>query len=95
MKLGFLALPGKQVDDQVLCSRVVQWKNLFFGSSWANCDQANPGTFRLIPPPERMSALRRDYLAMRDMYLSEPPDFDEILMTLAELEKKINRTGNG
>ena len=83
------------VDDQVLRNRVVQWKNLFFGSSWANYDQANPGTFRLVPPPERMSVLRRDYLAMRDMYLSEPPAFDEILMTLAKLEKKINRTGNG
>ena len=79
----------------MLRNRVVQWKNLFFGSSWAHYDQAKPGTFRFVPPPEQMSALRRDYLAMRDMYLSEPPAFDEILMTLAKLEKKINRTGNG
>jgi hypothetical protein len=35
--------------------------------------------------------LRRDYQAMRDMYLSEPPRFDEILAILAELEERINR----
>jgi hypothetical protein len=28
---------------------------------------------------------------MRDMYLSEPPPFDDILTTLAELESRINQ----
>jgi len=61
-----------------------------FGSSWANYDKATPGTFRLVPPPVRIPALKRDYEAMRDMYLSEPPNFDEILAVLAELEAKVN-----
>ena len=73
-----------------LRGRVVQWKGQFFGSAWANYDRAAPGTFRLVPPPERQPALRRDYQAMRDMYLSEPPGFDDILSTLAELEAGIN-----
>ena len=71
----------------------MQWKSQFFGSSWANYDQAKPGTFRLVPPPERQAALRRDYQAMRDMYLSEPASFDDILAILADLEKRINLTG--
>lgn len=54
---------------------------------------AKPGTFRLVPPPDRHAALRRDYQAMRDMYLSDPTGFDEILAILAELEKRINVTG--
>jgi hypothetical protein len=72
---------------------VVQWKSQFFGSSWANYDEAKPGTFRLVPPSERIPPLRRDYQAMRDMYLSNPVSFDKILAALAELEKRINSSG--
>lgn len=73
--------------------RVVKWKRQFFGSTWANYDEAKPGTFRLIPRPERLPALRRDYQAMRDMYLAEPMSFEQILTTLSELENRINGTG--
>ncbi|HQU41406.1 MAG: hypothetical protein B7Z73_09250 [Planctomycetia bacterium 21-64-5] len=83
------------VDDHELRSRVVHWKSQFFGSSWANYDDAKPGTFRLVPPPERLPALRRDYQAMRDMYLTEPASFDDIVATLADLEKRINQSGDG
>jgi hypothetical protein len=73
-----------------LRERVVAWKGQFFGSAWANYDLARPGTFRLIPPSERLAALRRDYDAMRHMYLSEPVPFDDVLVILAELEQRIN-----
>lgn len=86
---------SKAVDDQALRNRVVQWKSQFFGSSWANYDQAKPGTFRLVPPDKRLPALRRDYQAMREMYLSEPMSFDDILIVLAELEKRINLSDGG
>jgi hypothetical protein len=84
--------PGasKAIDRHDLRDRVVKWKSQFFGSSWANYGQAKPGTFHLVPPADRQAALRRDYQAMRDMYLSEPADFDDILVTLADLEKRIN-----
>lgn len=80
----------KAIDEHDLRDRVVAWKGQFFGSSWANYELAKPGTFRLIPPPERLSVLRRDYQAMKDMYLSEPLTFDEVLTVLAELERQIN-----
>ena len=78
-----------------LCQRVVRWKSRFFGSAWARYDLAVPPTFRLVPPPEREAALRRDYQAMRDMYLSEPLPFDLILSTLADIELQINRVDGG
>jgi hypothetical protein len=78
------------IDRNDIRDRVVQWKSQFFGSAWANYDAAKPGTFRIIPPPERLPALRRDYQAMRDMYLSEPASFDQLLETLTDLEKRIN-----
>lgn len=78
------------IDQHELRNRVVQWKGQFFGSAWASYDRAVPGTFRVAPPAERMAALRRDYEAMRDMYLTDPPGFDDIVSTLAELETRIN-----
>jgi hypothetical protein len=82
------------LDQHDLRNRVVEWKSQFFGSSWANYDKAKPGTFRLVPPTERQPALRRDYQAMRDMYLAEPASFDDILATLADLENRINKVGS-
>jgi hypothetical protein len=73
-----------------LCDRVVRWKSRFFGSAWARYDLAAPPTFKLVPPPEREAPLRRDYQAMRDMYLSEPILFEEILSTLADVERQVN-----
>jgi hypothetical protein len=86
---------SKAIYQHDLRNRVVEWKSQFFGSSWANYGQAKPGTFRLVPPPERLSALRRDYQAMRDMYLTEPASFDDIIATLADLENRINHAGGG
>jgi hypothetical protein len=78
------------IGQSDLRERVVAWKGQFFGSSWARYDLAQPGTFRLVPPNGRLAALRRDYQAMRDMYLSEPASFDEVLAVLAELERRLN-----
>jgi hypothetical protein len=78
------------IADGEACKRVVGWKRLFFGSAWANYETARPGSFCLLPSDERIPALRRDFAAMRDMYLTEPPSFDEVLETLSALERRIN-----
>lgn len=88
-------ISGKAIDQHDLRDRVVAWKSQFFGSAWASYASAKPGTFRIVPPAERLPGLRRDYEAMRDMYLSEPAAFDDVLTTLAELETRINQTGGG
>jgi hypothetical protein len=86
---------SRAIDLHDLRDRVVAWKGQFFGSSWASYHLAKPGTFRLVPPAARLPALRHDYQAMRDMYLSEPPPFDDLLATLADLERRINEAGCG
>ena len=76
--------------NDAIRQRVVEWKSIFFASAWARYDIASPGTFCLLPTTEQVPELRRDYQAMRDMYLSEPPSFDEVLAGLNDLEKRIN-----
>lgn len=80
----------KAITKNDLRDRVVAWKSRFFGSTWANYHLAKPGTFHIIPNGERIPALRRDYQLMRDMYLTDPLSFDDILTVLSGLERQIN-----
>ncbi len=82
----------RAIADLDTCARVVGWKRLFFGSAWASYETARPGSFCLLPSDERLPALRRDFTAMRDMYLAEPPSFDAALATLADLERRLNES---
>jgi hypothetical protein len=73
-----------------LLDRVRLHKSRFFASSWSHYETAVPGTFRLMPPPARIDELRRDYAAMRPMFIGTPLDFDEVLAILGEAERAIN-----
>jgi hypothetical protein len=77
-------------DD--LRERVANWKSRFFAASWARYDLARPGTFRLAPPDFRLAELEKDYYAMRDMFLTAPPSFENILGTVRDLEHRINQS---
>lgn len=75
-------------DD--LRQRVADWKSRFFAASWARYDLARPGTFRLVPPEFRLAELKKDYQAMRDMFLVAPPSFESVIKTVSDLEQEIN-----
>jgi hypothetical protein len=78
------------LSNNELRQHVADWKGRFFPSSWARYDLAKPSTFRLVPPESRRAELERDYLAMRPMFLNEPPPFAFVLNTLSNLESRIN-----
>jgi hypothetical protein len=73
-----------------LLERVVEHKSVFFRSAWARYNEARSGQLHLVPVGERLASLRVDYERMRDMFFGERPSFDEILATLAALERRIN-----
>ena len=81
----------RALADDALRERVVNWKARFFARSWARYDLAKPGTFRLVPPAQRVAELARDYQEMRDMFLDAPVAFDLMLGTLRQLEVRINQ----
>jgi hypothetical protein len=74
-----------------LLDRVAQHKHLFFKSSWAKYGEAVRGTLKILPPEHRIGALRSDYANMREMFFTEPPEFDGILALLKEWEHTFNR----
>jgi Nucleotidyl transferase AbiEii toxin, Type IV TA system len=73
-----------------LLKDVVEFKERFYYSSWARYDLAKPGSFRLRPPENQISALARDYRQMQDMFYRKPPEFADVLQALVTLENEIN-----
>lgn len=84
-------LGAKAAQNLELLERVVNHKQVFFRSGWANYDRATPGGLRLLPTAAQETVLRLDYARMRDMFFDEPPSFDEILISLKKLEDQLNK----
>ena len=69
---------------------MVDWKSRVFARGWARYDLARHGSFRLVPPEARQPVLALDYATMRQMFMSEPPPFAELMRQLADAEKTLN-----
>lgn len=80
----------KAIQSDELLTRVVKHKSHFFRSSWANYDTAKRGSFKLLPKPEAIENLKKDYKAMEQMFFKTPPSFEEILDTLRDAETTLN-----
>jgi hypothetical protein len=81
-----------ELFDFKLLEEVVKFKKIYFASNWANYDSACPGTMKIEPNEALHKILREDYKAMREMFISEPLSFDEIIERLKVLETRINST---
>jgi len=82
---------GQQaVGDFDLLARVWAHKQTYFRSGWAHYETAVPGSFHLVPSPERRAAIERDYRGMRDMFMATPLSFETVMEELEAMEKRIN-----
>ena len=79
------------LSDLSLLDDVVRFKRRFYRSPWASYETAKPGTFRPMPTEEGDVVLRKDYAAMRPMFFSDPPAWEEVLRGLEKLEHQINQ----
>ncbi len=78
------------LDRLDLLEDVVRHKSRFFSSGWTHYETARPGTFRLVPPPARQTALARDYATMAPMFIGAPIEFDVMLQRLQAAERQLN-----
>lgn len=62
-------------------------RRAYFDYNWVDYETLVPGDLRLVPPEEKWPTWRGDYDAMREMFFSEPPGFDEILSQLSVIER--------
>ncbi len=86
---------GKRaLQDSGLRARVVAFKEAFYRNSWTNFATAIPGTFKLLPAPDHVGTLERDYERMRrEMYYGPSLEWAEILEKLHILKSEIDRSG--
>ena len=80
----------RALADTELLTSVVEFKQRFYPRGWARYEQAQPGTFKLVPEGHVFASVRSDYRSMENMIFGEVPDFDEMMMVLQKLQEQIN-----
>jgi hypothetical protein len=78
------------VDDRALGEDCVRHARVFFDRPDFDLATARPGSFALAPVGDMVERLRRDYIAMAAMIFGEPPSFETVLASIAELEARLN-----
>jgi predicted nucleotidyltransferase component of viral defense system len=74
-----------------LLQKVVVFKMKFYPRVWAKYEEAVPGSFKLVPPKYRYDQMRDDYDSMSEMLFGEIPSFEELMISIEDLEYEINR----
>jgi predicted nucleotidyltransferase component of viral defense system len=88
------AIQDNALADLNLLKSVVQFKEKFYPRAWAAYGQARPGSFKIIPPIERVESLKQDYKNMSEMLYGDIPTFSEIIKKLEEFEINLNSSNN-
>ena len=83
------------VMDKALGADCVEHARMFFNRPALDLASASPPTFTLTPEGGMYDDLRRDYAAMTAMIFFEPPAFEAIVETIAEVERTINAGADG
>ena len=91
--VAVMSTDGHFADEKLdvnLLRRVIEFKKIYFASSWAHYETAVPGTLSVVPNEALAKVLREDYRQMREMFWDTPVSFDEVLAKLKTLEDRIN-----
>jgi hypothetical protein len=80
----------KALQNVALLAQVVRNKSLMFADNKASYETAVIGSLRLMPKPEMLPELKRDYTAMEPMFMKADPDFEAMMQAIAQLEKQAN-----
>lgn len=90
-----MMLAKKGVDDIAiknpgLLAKVVRNKSLMFSDNRASYGTAIIGSLCLVPNDDLRARLVHDYAAMAEMFMVEPPSFEDLMTAIAALEAKLN-----
>jgi hypothetical protein len=79
--------------DQALAAECVRHARMFFGRPDLDLEHARHGTFAIVPTSDMRGRLERDYVNMAGMIFGPIPPFHEVLETMADLERSLNKPG--
>lgn len=90
LMLDDAGITARALDRPDLLESVVANKSIMFADNSASYETAALGTLRVTVPAAMKDALRRDYEAMGEMFMSDPPPFAQLIERLAALEATLN-----
>lgn len=79
------------VSNYDLLNKVTKFKIKFYNDNWAKYEELLSGIIKVVPPEYRLQELENDYKSMKEMLGTDAPDFAEILSSIEELEKILNK----
>lgn len=91
--LDAAGITERALAERVLLEQVVWNKSLLFADARASYGTAQLATLRLSVTDAMREELAADYAAMAEMFMDEPPAFDELVSRLADIERRINAAG--
>ncbi len=80
----------KAFSNLLLLEKVAIFKNKFYPRKWAKYEEARSEKIRLVPDEYRFKEIEEDYNKMKEMFFSDYPRFEEIMLGLKKLEKEIH-----
>jgi hypothetical protein len=84
-------LGARAIADRTLGADCVAHARMFFNSPDLGLDRATAGTYSLSVTDAMLGDLRRDYTRMAGMIMGAPPEFDQVVASIAVLESELNR----
>lgn len=86
---------GRAAMSDVGLLRDVRDHNLVaFRQAWKRLEEAAPGSMRLVPQPELIAVIERDYESMRSMIFGDAPDIEWMMERLRFAEAVVNGTSD-
>ena len=83
----------RALADRALGADCVAHARMFFNRPDYDLVSARPPSFAVTPLGDMADALRRDYGAMAAMIFGPPPQFGQVLDSVATLERLLNTPG--
>ena len=75
------------LTSKQILEKVTKFKIKFYNDNWAKYDDVLNGNIKILPPNFRLEELIEDYNSMKEMINGEAPNFNNIIISLKELEK--------
>ena len=83
---------AKALADLKLLKRVAQHKTFFYNQAEVDYNAAANGGLKVVSTDHpRQKEIAEDYAAMRDFFMFQPPNFEDILESLKIIEQHANK----
>jgi hypothetical protein len=86
------------IQDRIMSADCVRHAQMFFDRPDLDLDAARPGSFAIKPNDRMLEPLQRDYANTAPMIFGTAPTFDEIMVSVSEIDAAVNqipREGEG